>query len=140
MTKHPLLPENYGDAKMHTSILHALKPYEYAAGSVVANPQLKWDLASAWDDAQTLLQRGDWHEDRDNAAWQRIADNEEEKDNLDIIIAGMVARQMLEPESGYTIRRIEHKTGGEMVLTISNTVAEVLKQDFPKSKFIAAGI
>lgn len=137
MTKTPLLPplpREYVDSATKTSIYHALKPYENPGSDNVVNPQMKWDLHKAWNDAQELLAHSRWHYndshvvEKENAEYELAADTDEEMDRVNTIIAGIVAFQMLNPKEKISIHRIEHKKGGEMNVTVSHVAALELKK------------
>ncbi len=137
MTKHPLLPKDYTDSITHANIIYALNIYANEGSEGVANPRLKWDLHSAWEDAQELLAKSHWRYntgedlDKNYADYVLAAYTEDEIEDLNKIIAGIVGHQILEPDTQIAFRRIEHKKGGEMSLIISNSVAEVLNKRFP---------
>jgi hypothetical protein len=143
--KHPLLPECYTDEATHRLVLSALSPYERGTRDriTLSNPVVKWDLQKAWDAAQPVLKTARWHyrgikdDDTPIAEWEMTADNDEEKDNLYTLIAGIIARQIMEPESGYSLLRVEVRKGGEIGLFISGPMQALLRADpeYPNAKY-----
>lgn len=137
MSKHPFLPKEYSDSATQTAILFALSPYKILDRSDIVNPNLKWDLLKAWQDAEILLKKRVWkrrdNEDASEISYELAADTDTDIDELNCIIAGIVAYQILEPDSGLAIGRIAHRKGGEMVMIISAYVADKLKELIPES-------
>jgi hypothetical protein len=144
MPKHPLLPENYTDATMHAAILRALKPYELETPEKVVNPLLKWDLNTAWMEAQDLLADADWHPHAALAAdaktgWEMAADTDDEIDEVNRVFAALVARQMLDPGSGFAVRSVQYRKGGEMALIISPAMQKILQKLYPDARYGGSG-
>jgi len=139
MKKHPLLPASYSDGTLQAAILQALKPYETTQRNDVVNPHLKWNLRKAWNDSEELLAKGGWKKKNDDtlSGWELAADSDGEVDNLNRVLAAVVARQIIEEESGYAVRRIEYKKGGEVNLLISDEMKDILQKAYPGAKFIA---
>jgi len=135
MSKHPLLPHHYTDSATKSAILFALSPYKITLREDIANPNLKWNLSKAWQDAETVLARRNWKYrgagEELEKEYEFSADSESEVEELNLIIAGLVAYEILEPESGVAIRRLEYKKGGEVSIIISKQTTEILKQLFP---------
>ncbi len=140
MAKHPLLPKEYTDSATQSAIFYALNSYKITERPDVVNPQLKWNLHKAWQDAKELLARSKWQfrGDSENihAGYELSANSEKEMHNINIIMAGIVACQIIEPEYGLTFSSIEHKKGGEITLVISSPMANILKGMFPGVRFL----
>jgi hypothetical protein len=134
MSKHPLLPKDYSDSATQSAIIFALSPYKITDRNIVINPQLKWNLHKAWGDAHELLASGAWKYRGNNTAeigYEFVANTDKEIEELNTIIAGIVAHQILEPEYGLAFQRIDYKKGGEVSLFVSASVGEKLKQLLP---------
>src|SRR5262249_40319463 len=137
MSKNPLLPGDYRDSVIQANILYALKKYENPGTSGIINPQIKWKLHQAWEEAEELLARSRWHYrespilDAAETEYELTADSDDEVDRVNTIIAGLVAYQIMNPERKVALRRIEHKKGGEMSLVVSSKIAKILKELFP---------
>lgn len=134
MAKHSLLPEIYKDSATHTAIIFALKPFENKAISDANNPALKWNLYKAWDKAEELLEHSRWLFDDSSAfdpqtmEYVLSAYTDKERERNDGIIAGIVGYQMLNPQEGIAIRRIEFRKGGEINIVLSHPVAKSLQE------------
>lgn len=138
--KHPLLPDQYGEASMQTAIISALNRYERIGES--ADPHFKWDLRKAWQEAKPYLQTAEWHSqagDAEEGAWELAADTDDESAILHIILAGLVARQMDDPESDLSVRRIDYRKGGETALIVSDAVKQKLHALFPDAHYHKVG-
>lgn len=137
MTKHVLLPDTYKDSATHAAILSALKPYEMPGASAINNPNTRWNLHKAWEEAGDLLEHSRWHYndkksfDVESAEYLFPAYTNMEIEHANIIMAGIVAGQILNPEKEIFMRRIEFKKGGEVDLAISSSVAGMLRDAFP---------
>lgn len=135
ITKHPLLPETYTDASLQSTLLAALAPYIKTADS--QNPQFRWDLPAAWADAKELLLGARWRLHHEQ--WELAADTDEEIRDLHAIAAGIVARQLEDPNGSLDLRRIEFRKGGEVALVISDEVQAHLAKLFPNAHYAQAG-
>jgi len=144
VTRHSLLPENYKDPATRAAILFALKPYENPGGGGANNPNVRWNLHKAWEEAENLLAHIRWRHveslafDPETAEYELSGYTDEDSKRINIAMAGIVAYQIMEPDSGVSIRRLEHKKGGEVNLVISHAVAEALKALAP-SMVLASG-
>lgn len=137
MTKHTLLPDNYQDSITKTAILFALKPYTNPGSGNMSNPHMRWDLHKAWGKAEDLLPHSRWRYieslafDPETAEYALSAYTDTEVERMNIVIAGIVAYQIMNPEEGIFLQRVEHKKGGETMLVISHSAAEALKKILP---------
>jgi hypothetical protein len=140
--KSLLLPKEYTlDITLQTTILSALSPYRITQRNDIINPKATWDLTRAWEDAVIFLRRSTWilydnPEYSPEIRYEMQADSECEIDCMHTVIAGIVAYQLMEPESGISIRQVKHKPGGEVALIVTTHVADLLKKLFPKARFI----
>lgn len=137
MAKNPLLPGDYIDSVTQATILFALKPYENEDSSGVSNPNLKWKIHQAWEDAGEQLAHSHWQShssiafEEEGSAFEISADADAEIDRLNTIIAGIVAYQIINPDTKIALHSILHKKGGEVTLVIENYAARALKELFP---------
>jgi len=139
MTRNPLLPEDYPDSATQASILFALSPYKISERNDISNPVLKWNLPRAWKNAEESFLLARWKkigaDEISEGGYTLSANSEAEIEQLNAIIAGIVAYQILEPESEVAFRRLVHKKGGEVSLVISLEVLEKLKKLIPALSF-----
>ena len=134
MTKNPLLPKEYSDSGTQSAILFAFGPHKINDRSDIANPQLKWNLQQAWQHSQELLAGAKWTpRSALEEEFEISADSDKEIEALQPMIAGIVAYEILHPESGISLKRVEHRKGGEMALVISGDVLIKLKKLLPES-------
>jgi hypothetical protein len=135
MAKSLLLPKDYTDPVTRSTIFYALKPYENPGTEEIVNPLAKWDLRKAWNLAEEALSESRWRLRDDlevTQEYELAADTDNEIERANLIIAGIVAYQIMNPDSKIGLRRIEHKKGGEMSLIISAAAAAELKKLVPK--------
>jgi hypothetical protein len=133
MSRHPLLPKQYTDSNTQSAILFALGPHKINDRADIANPQLKWNLTQAWKDSEELLAGAQWTVlSALGEEYEIAADSENEIEALNPMIAGIVAYEILNPESGISLKRVEHRKGGEMALIISGDVVQKLKKLLPE--------
>jgi len=136
---NPLLPKEYTDSSVQSAILYALAPYKINPRGDVINPNLKWNLSKAWKEAEVLLPKANWRRKEDDevdelaAGYELSAYSDAEVETLNSIVAGIIAYQTMEPDSGFSIRRVEHRKGGEMALIISGYALEKIREKFPES-------
>ncbi len=136
MSRNPLLPDRYTDASLQASILYALRPYVITDRSDIVNPQMKWNLQKAWNEAEDLFAKSIWKQREADGTYELSADTDHEIDNLNTIIAGVMAHEIMHPDEGLYIRRVEHRRGGEVALIIASSAADALQEMFPMARYI----
>jgi hypothetical protein len=131
--QHSILPYPYARGPLHQTVIEALSPY--ISGDAAAQA---WDLEKAWNEARRLLAKKEWKYHNPGADFDVVeveftlrGNAAFEKAELNTIVAGIVAKQMMEPQSGVAVKRIERTRKGDMNVVLSPHSAHALRQLVP---------